>query len=129
MNITDERPAVGVLSQGQSVYVVTPPNYSRHRGEKSRYCAGTIVKIGRVWITVQSGLSEYRLRLDNQTDGSQYSGSSYRFLTEEQRAWELARNEAEEYLQAQGIHVAMDSPWRPVSARIRLAEILKMAQA
>lgn len=87
---------------------------------------GTVVKIGRVWIEVRPngipGDWTYRFRLDDQTDGSGYTGRA-RFYTLDQWAKKLRHDEAATFLREQGIEVGFGSSWR--GRKAELADIIR----
>jgi hypothetical protein len=62
-----------------------------------------------------------RLRLDTQTDGSQYA-SGWRFYTLDQWAERVRLSEARALLRDQGIDIRHNSPW--VGREVELANLL-----
>ena len=106
-----ERPGLPAdFGVGSSVVVIQP---SYRRRDKSTLMAGMVTDKARVWITVKTAQpnSVYRLRLDNQTDGSD-SNYAYRFRTPEQHAWDEAQKAAQQYLNEQGIRLEHGSPFK-----------------
>jgi len=118
---TPEELAVG------SPVVVIQPSYNR-RGKESPIPA-IIADKARVWATVTRTEGRYptswRLRLDDQTDGS---GSHYavRFRTPAQHRYHEAYSEAIQYLHDQRLHIELNSPWR--GRELELARIIWRGQ-
>lgn len=111
------------FGMGSSVLVIVP---SRGRGDTGRIISATVTEKVRVWITVRCDEEnrrprEYRLRVDNQTDGS-VSHYATQFRTPEQHQWRQASDTARGYLREQGIDLIGASPWR--GQEMRLARIL-----
>lgn len=97
-------------------------------GRTLRSRRGKVVKIGRVWITVEPEGERHpslqRYRLDTQNDGGQYT-SSPRFHTLAQWAERKQRDQAHKVLRDQGISIKFDSPW--YGREIELAALLTAA--
>lgn len=114
MSIPATRPELPEsLAVGDSVLVSERSLY-RHAPVKREPTNGTIIKKGRVWITVRLDMKyphEVRFRMDTQRDDSQTNYGRY-FRTEEQHIWEEVRYAAGTYLRAQGIIVGPESVWR-----------------
>lgn len=97
---------------GSPVLVIEPS----HRRVQSDPVNAVVTDKARMWIDVKTDGSQrrnhvYRLRLDDQTDGSG-SHYAYRFRTPQQHAWEQARDAALRYLGEQGVRLDLSSPWR-----------------
>lgn len=123
------RPALGKPAVGDLVYVIRSANDMRGRKPEDRAIPAKVVKVARVWVTVETetGYSrERRFRISDQSDGSNYPGSSERFVTSEQLAWEITRRGANEYLRDQGVDIGYRSPWR--GREVELAALLKTAE-
>lgn len=122
------RPALPALVPGDTVYVMRSSNDMRGRSPSERAIEAHVVKVARVWITVETvgrWPIRRRFRLDDQHDGSEYPGSSERFLSPDQLAWEVAEHEAVRYLREQGIELSFSSPWN--RRRAQLAAVIKAA--
>jgi hypothetical protein len=90
---------------------------------------GTVVKVARVWITVQDDEWTWkttRFRLDDQTDGTT-NGVRDAFMTMDQYADYQRTVEAEKFLREQGIDLRYDSPWH--QHRAELADIIRAGVA
>lgn len=87
---------------------------------------GEVAKIGRVWVTVHKEGQRFgwRLRRDDQTDGSGFSHRA-RFYTLDQWAERLREVSAGEYLRDQGITLTLGSSWR--GREIELAKLVGWA--
>ena len=87
----------------------------------------TVIKVARVWISVQIHDSlwnqEQRFRRDSQTDGSPYSLAS-RFWTLEQWAAKEKLDAALALLREQGIDIRHESPWK--DREVDLAAMLRL---
>lgn len=113
------KPALGKLEPGQDVVVIRSPNSSRHRKPEDCRIPAKVIKVARVWVELErSGLAQsqlghrtWRMRLDTQDEGTQFSGSNDRFLTVEQNAWEETRDWARGVLRDNGIDLRGGSPW------------------
>lgn len=85
------------------------------KNERRGPLPAVVTKAARIWITAELTdvryRTEYRFRMDNQTDGVR-SYYATRFCTPEQNAWRLARQAAKQYLLAQRMNVDLMSPWR-----------------
>lgn len=98
-------------------------------GRKVTIVSGKIVKVARVWITVQGDdfhWQTWRFRLDDQTDGSEFASRSW-FMTIDQYAVHQRTVEAEKLLREQGIDLRFDSPWRERKAE--LADLIRAGLA
>lgn len=127
------RPKLGELKPGQPVVVRRSPNDGRGRKPEDRHIPAVVTKVARVWATIEgTGDSQYRpavwrMRLDSQDEGSQYSGMNASFATLEQHAWDETASWARAVLRDNGIDIRMNSPWR--GREIELADIIsKMTQ-
>jgi hypothetical protein len=105
MTISAKRPELGDLKPGDQVFIRRSSNDRRGRDRADVYYSATVEKASRVWITLttEAGFQGRRFRRDDQSDGSQYLGSSESFVTAEQREWDEAVREAREFLKGQGI--------------------------
>jgi hypothetical protein len=98
-------------------------------GRNGRISSGKIIKVGRVWITVQDdewAWKTTRFRLDDQTDGTT-NGVRDTFMTMEQYAAHQQEVEGGKFLREQGIDLAFDSSWRKRQAE--LADIIRAGLA
>lgn len=115
------------LAPGDKVFVVRSMNDMRRRSDAGRYIPAVVKSAARVWVTLTSDEGGWpfvwRMRLDTQDDGGNYPGSSYRFVTAEQKDREEATSAARKLLREQGIIVEYSSPWRGKEAK--LAELLR----
>lgn len=120
-NATMSRPAAGVLSVGDTVFV-------RNGGPGSGpYRPATVIKVGRVWLTVSQGGAgrEQRFQLGGRQQDDSDSGYKSHFATREQMEYDQIFYEAMRFLQAQGISLDHSSPWRVAGGPIILAELLR----
>ena len=119
---------MGSVAQGDRVMVVRSMNDMRRRPSNECYIPATVTKAARVWLELEevTPVGRYprtwRMRRDTQKDGSQYPGSSERFVTMDQYRAEVAQHEARAFLSGQGITVEHSSPWR--GREVELANIL-----
>jgi hypothetical protein len=125
---TSTRPELGELTVGQPVMVRRSPNDMRGRPAEQRYIPAKVVKVARVWVTLEGqepgwrAPRQWRMRLDRQDEGTQYSGSNASFLTMDQHAWDETAAWALATLQDHGIDLRSNSPWR--GREIELADHL-----
>lgn len=125
---TSKRPELGELTVGQPVMVRRSPNDMRGRKAEDRYIPATVVKVARVWVTLEGQEPgwrtprQWRMRLDTQDEGTQYSGMNASFLTMDQHAWTETRDWARAVLKDHGITLDMRSPW--CGREIELADLL-----
>ena len=125
---TSTRPELGELTVGQPVMVRRSSNDMRRRPPEQRYIPATVVKVGRVWVTLEGqepgwrSSRQWRMRLDTQNEASQYSGSNASFLTMDQHAWEETASWAMAVIRDHGLTVESRSPWR--GREIELADLL-----
>lgn len=128
MTVSRTRPALGELTVGQPVMVRRSPNDMRGRKGADRYIPARVTKVARVWVTIESTEDSryrpavWRMRLDTQDEGTQYSGLNASFLTMDQHAWTETRDWALTVLKDHGIDLRSNSPWR--GREIELADIL-----
>jgi hypothetical protein len=130
MTAKKARPELGKLEPGQRVIVRRSPNDMRGRPAEERYIPAVVTKVGRVWVDLEgterrtqwSGLPTWRMRMDRQDEGTQYSGSNASFATLDQHAWDETRDWALATLRDHGIDLRHDSPWR--GREIELADHL-----
>lgn len=121
------------LKPGDEVLVVRPSNLNRRLSLKDRTQRAVVKSVARVWCELETHPDErfpnfWRMRLDTQDEGDrQFSQNNARFYTPEQYAAMVAKNEACALLNAQGIRVDMDSPWR--GREVELADLLRKAQS
>lgn len=122
------RPEPGKLELGQRVIVRRSQNYMRGRPPEERYIPAVVVKVGRVWVDLESvdldRPKTWRMRMDRQSEDTGYTGSNASFFTLEQHAWDMAQDQAMRTLRDHGIDLRMGSPWR--GREIELADILKL---
>lgn len=119
------RPALGPIAVGDQV-VVTDHGY---RTSVTIHCA--VTKVGRIWVDLEEAdpsdpkwPRRYRLRLDTQDTGSQYSTRDY-FRTLDRQAWDNQARAADQYLRQQGIEFTSGSRWRSEERRLTLANLLR----
>lgn len=111
---------INELSVGQPVMI-------RQGYGKAVTLAGTVIKVGRVWIDVQIDDRPHqveRYRADTQNVGGQWAQSN-RFYTLDQWADVEREEAANEFLRKQGIVPNFESPW--YRRRVELADIIKAA--
>lgn len=113
------------MTIGSPVFVIQS---SYRRGQLPQAIQGWIVSAARVWCEIEclfpSGLKRtFRLRLDDQTDGSN-SFYATRWRTPAQHEWHEAYRSAEAFLSDQGIHVERGSRWNDPTDRIELARLV-----
>lgn len=113
-------PDLGSLAVGSEV-VVVQASFHQRRVKDPHPMRGVVTSKARVWITVQQILPPewatvshtprtWRLRLDDQTDGSA-SHYATRFYTPDQYRFRQALNAATGYLAQQGLRPDWQSPW------------------
>lgn len=120
--MSDKRPELGNVQVGDKIIVL-----DRGRRE-TRETDATVTRVARVWITATRNddyPTEYRLRRDTQTDGSDV-GTPLAFRTPEQHAWHQREAAAEAFLKEAGIEI---SRWgrggRYVNDKVTLANIIR----
>ncbi|MFI5840575.1 hypothetical protein ACIA8K_12785 [Catenuloplanes sp. NPDC051500] len=114
------RPAAGPLTLNQLVFVTE--GYGRSRGEQS----GRIVKIARVWVTIESLRDPsvtWRLRIAEQNAGTGYATES-RFETIEQYEYRVAEGRARKILRRAGLTVEYSGSWVGKDRLVKLADWL-----
>lgn len=124
---------MGKLWIGQRVMVRRSSNDSRGRKPEDTYIPAVVVKVGRVWVALESerfGQSPrpcvWRMRMDTQDEGNrQYPQGNASFATFEQHEWDMAKREAFQSLRNYGIELNATSWWR--GREIELAEIINTA--
>jgi hypothetical protein len=120
------RPELGKLTAGQEVIVRRSPNDMRRRKPEERYIPATVTKVGRVWAEMTpvqgAGWHVYRMRLEDQHEGSKYPGSNATFATLEQHAWDETAIWAREVLTENGIRLERNSRW--TGREVELADLL-----
>jgi hypothetical protein len=122
------RPELGELKPGQKVMVYRSPNDMRNRKPEEKAIPAVIVKASRVWIEIEKpgveswSVNRWRMRRDTQDEGTQFSGSDYRFVTLEQHEWNETRTWALGVLKDHGLSVEPRSRWAGREAE--LADIL-----
>jgi hypothetical protein len=124
------RPVVGKLEPGQPVMVRRSYNDMRRRKREEWAIPAVVVKVGRVWVdlkvdeSARDGLRfmTWRMRLDTQDEGTQYSGSNASFATLEQHQWDETQHWARGVLREQGIEVRMSGRW--TGREVELAQLL-----
>jgi len=109
-----------------SPVVVIQPTYSRRVPVAP--VQGVIISAARVWgeieCTFPSGIKRtFRLRLDDQTDGTN-SYYAVRWRTPAQHEWHEALRSADAFLSDQGIHLGLGSRWNDPADRIELARLV-----
>lgn len=123
-----KRPELGTLTPGQPVMVRRSHNDMRGRPAQDQYIPATVVKAGRVWVNLEGQEpgrrlpSQWRMRMDTQDEGTQYSGSNASFATLDQHAWDETRHWALAVLKDNGITLDHQSPWR--GREVQLADAL-----
>lgn len=120
-----ERPALGEVKIGDTVYVFRPP-------VPNRTIIARIAKIGRVWLDIDAAVEPgptWRMRMDTQHETAGPNPRGSYFLTPAQLEWTKRRNAAIDFLEEQGITVGTyrQHPWRAYAGQIHLAELLKAA--
>ncbi len=120
---------MGELEPGQPVMLVRSSNDMRYRKPEEKYVPAYVIKVARVWVTVDmdpestgTGWNSHRMRMDDQTEGTQYSGSEWRFVTLPQYEWEKTQTWARGVLAEHGVRLDSDSRWR--GRETELAQIL-----
>lgn len=86
----------------------------------------TVIKVGRVWITVapkERSVRVWRFRLDTQSDGSD-CGYPVFFRTAEQQRYHEIATDATAYLHRLGVRIEHYSPLRRADATISLARMI-----
>jgi hypothetical protein len=122
------RPALGKLEVGQEVIVRRAPNDMRRRPDSERYIPAVVTKVGRVWAEMEKpgsgewSIYRWRMRMDDQHEGSDYSGSNASFATPEQHAYDETVTWARGYLKDQGIRLEPRSVW--ADREVELADLL-----
>lgn len=114
------RPELGELTTGQKVMVRRSPNDSRGRGGKDLWIPAVVIKVNRVWISLETadfepkqiGHRTWRMRRDTQDEGTEYSGNNASFETMPQYLWTAGRTWAQDVLRENGIILDSSSPWR-----------------
>lgn len=115
------RPALGKVAVGDRLLVIRP--YNRYRDNDP--IPVHVTKVGRVWVNLAAdGNRAYRMRLDTQNEGSEYS-QQHRFVTPEQYAWERELSAARATLGLVKIHTDHDSPWRYDDRLLALADFIR----
>ncbi len=112
-----------------SPVVVVRPTYSRRH--PTEVVPAVIVSAARVWCEVESvapnpstgRVRTFRLRLDDQTDGTN-SYYAVRWRTPAQHEYHEALRSANEFLSDQGIHLGLGSRWNDPADRIELARLV-----
>jgi hypothetical protein len=121
------KPELGKVAVGDQLLVIRP--FNRYRADNDPIPVA-VTKVGRVWIEaaeanqVRSQARTWRMRLDTQNEGGQYSQQD-RFVTAEQYAWEQRRNAADAYLREIDFMPGFKSPWRAEDRRLDLANLLR----
>lgn len=114
------RPELGPVAVGDEVLV--------HEGDprRPRRIPATIVKVGRIWLTLKSTESgrEWRMHREFQ-DTRSGIGYAVSFATPEQYAYDRRVAEAAELIREQGISVDHHSPWATGDGRLALAALLQ----
>lgn len=106
--------------------IVIQPSYSpRNRVAPA---PGVIISAARVWCEIEctfpSGVKRtFRLRLDDQTDGTN-SYYATRWRTPAQHEWHEALRSADAFLSDQGINPERGSRWNDPADRIELARLV-----
>lgn len=120
------RPELGTLTVGQQVMVRRSSSDMRGRSADQRYIPARVTKVARVWVTLEATTHPHRgiwrMRLDTQDEGTQYSGFNASFVTLDQHAWDETATWAVATLWDHGINLHSDSPWR--GREIELADLL-----
>lgn len=110
---------------GSPVFVIQPSYSPRNRVAPVR---GVIISAARVWCEIEctfpSGVKRtFRLRLDDQTDGSNsYYATCWR--TPAQHEYHEALRSADAFLTDQGINPERGSRWNDPADRIELARLV-----
>jgi hypothetical protein len=132
MTETSTRPKLGKLEVGQPVTVCRSNNDMQRRPDSERYIPAVVAKVGRVWVDLEKPGSEswsirrWRMRMDDQSEDSAYTGSNASFATLEQHAWDETRNWARGVLAEQGIQIRHDSRWR--GREVELADLISKGE-
>lgn len=128
---TTKRPELGELKLGQKVMVRRSANDMRGRKSEDRYIPAVVTKVGRVWVDLARadlpekalGYGTWRMRMDTQCEGSQFSGSNDSFATLDQHDWDQTQAWAREVLTEQGLRILdRNSPW--YGREVDLAQLL-----
>lgn len=120
------KPELGKVAVGDQLLVI-PAAYGRTRSEPVE---AVVTKAARVWIDlrdiydVRSQARAWRMRLDTQNVGSQYSQQD-RFVTADQYAWEQRNTAANAYLREIDLIPGYKSPWYSEDRRLDLANLLR----
>lgn len=114
------KPELGKVAVGDKMLVI------EHRYRQINTHEVVVTKVGRVWIDLAAeGNRSYRMRLDTQNDGSQYSQKN-RFVTQAQYEWEQKIEAARNVLVRAKINLDWDSTWYKDKARVlALAEFIR----
>lgn len=122
------RPALGELKPGQDVIVVRSPNDQRNRQPDDIRLPAKVIKVARVWVTLGDprkpdwSIYRWKMRMDTQDEGSDFSGSNARFVTIEQNEWEETRAWAQGVLREAGVDIRSGSPW--AGREVELADFI-----
>lgn len=112
------------LTVGQDVMVYPPP---WRRAVSPR--PAKVVSVARVWCRIEAtdGLSPrgWNMRLDKQSEGTQYSRSEASFRTMEQHEQWQRRVDAEAFLREEGIYIRSGGKWSTVEGRVKLADLIR----
>lgn len=115
-------PLLGDIQPGDPV-IITDPN------RKGVRIDGRVLKVARVWITLQAaGYGRtWRMRRDTQSESTGYGWGGLRFVTAEQDAWNQRYEEADAYLAELGIEFRSGRLWSAPEKRIQLADMIRAA--
>lgn len=112
-----ERPAIGKLKAGNPVILVDPTP-----GAVKRTKPATVVKVARVWVTVQGDGPTVRLRMDSQSESTGYGYGGWQFATPEQHDFDERLRAAREVLNRAEIFPRYRSPFNSPAGVLALAE-------
>lgn len=111
------------LTVGQDVMVYQ--RSSRWGGAKVR--PAKVVSIARAWCRIEAtdGMypSTWKMRLDSQNDGRDYSHDSFRTMEQHER-WRR-HVDASDFLREEGIEFRSGTKWATEEGRIKLADLIR----
>lgn len=132
---TTARPELGKLEPGQPVMVRRSHNDRRYRDHGDEYIPAKVVKVGRVWVDLERSdlgdlprwsINTWRMRMDRQSEATNYSGSDASFATLDQHEWDKAQTWALAVLRDNGIRLDRESPW--AGREVELANMISRGE-
>jgi hypothetical protein len=118
------KPELGPVKVGDKLLIIANSRYSKREPLEAE-----VVKVGRKYVYLKEVdghryAREYQCKLSSQYQVANHT-PSYRFVTQEQYAWEKRNAAAEEFLKETGIEFRLGSRSRYLHDQLTLANLIR----